>query len=68
MVTFDIEPVGDIVKLTVVHDGFELGGVVAGSISGGWPRVISGLKTLLETDQALRDPRFADRRAAAAAR
>jgi hypothetical protein len=53
--------------VTVVHDGFEPGGVVAGSISG-WPRVISGLKTLLETDQALRDPRFADRRAAAAAR
>ena len=36
-VTFDIEPLGDLVKLTVVHDGFEPGSVVASMVSEGWP-------------------------------
>jgi uncharacterized protein YndB with AHSA1/START domain/DNA-binding transcriptional ArsR family regulator len=47
-VTFDIEPVGEKVKLTVIHDGFEPGSTVLGSVSGGWPIVLSDLKTLLE--------------------
>jgi uncharacterized protein YndB with AHSA1/START domain len=54
-VTFDIEPLGDLVRLTVVHDGFEPGSVVASMVSQGWPRVLSGLKTLLETGEALPD-------------
>ncbi len=48
-VTFTLEPQGDMVKLTVVHDGFAAGGLVQHMISGGWPRVLSNLKTLLET-------------------
>jgi DNA-binding transcriptional ArsR family regulator/uncharacterized protein YndB with AHSA1/START domain len=48
-VTFDIEPVGEMVKLTVVHDGFDQGSAVLPGISGGWPRILSDLKTLLET-------------------
>jgi uncharacterized protein YndB with AHSA1/START domain len=52
-VTFDIEPLGDVVKLTVVHDGFEPGSVVAQMVGRGWPRVLSGLKTLLETGEEL---------------
>jgi hypothetical protein len=48
-VTFDIEPAGQQVKLTVVHDGFEPASVVLESVSSGWPQVLSGLKTLLET-------------------
>jgi uncharacterized protein YndB with AHSA1/START domain/DNA-binding transcriptional ArsR family regulator len=52
-VTFDIEPVGATVKLTVVHDGFEPGSTVLQSISGGWPSLLSNLKTLLETGQTL---------------
>jgi DNA-binding transcriptional ArsR family regulator/uncharacterized protein YndB with AHSA1/START domain len=52
-VTFDLEPVGDMVKLTVVHDGFEPGSAVLPGVSEGWPRVLSGLKTLLETGDAL---------------
>jgi uncharacterized protein YndB with AHSA1/START domain/DNA-binding transcriptional ArsR family regulator len=52
-VTFDIEPQGELVKLTVVHDGFEPGSVVATMVSQGWPKVISNLKTLLETGEAL---------------
>jgi uncharacterized protein YndB with AHSA1/START domain/DNA-binding transcriptional ArsR family regulator len=50
-VTFDLEPHGELVKLTVVHDGFEPGGKVAELVSGGWPLVISDLKTLLETGE-----------------
>jgi uncharacterized protein YndB with AHSA1/START domain len=49
-VTFDIEPGGDQVKLTVVHDNFEPGSTVAELVSEGWPRLLSDLKTLLETE------------------
>jgi uncharacterized protein YndB with AHSA1/START domain/DNA-binding transcriptional ArsR family regulator len=52
-VAFDIEPVGDMVKLTVVHDGFEPGSTVLESVSGGWPQILSNLKTLLETGELL---------------
>jgi uncharacterized protein YndB with AHSA1/START domain/DNA-binding transcriptional ArsR family regulator len=54
-VTFDIEPLGDLVKLTVVHDGFEPGSVVAAMVSEGWPPILSSLKTLLETGETLPD-------------
>ena len=52
-VTFDIEPLGELVKLTVVHDGFQPDSVVASMVSQGWPKVVSNLKTLLETGEAL---------------
>ncbi len=53
-VAFDIEEAGNgIVKLTVVHDGFEPGSAVLQGVSGGWPAVISALKTLLETGSSL---------------
>ncbi len=52
-VTFDIEQLDALVKLTVVHDGFAPGSVVAGMVSAGWPRVLSNLKTLLETGDVL---------------
>jgi uncharacterized protein YndB with AHSA1/START domain/DNA-binding transcriptional ArsR family regulator len=48
-VTFEIEPLEQEVKLTVVHDGFDPDSVILGMISGGWPQVLSHLKTLLET-------------------
>ena len=48
-VTFDIEPLGQMVKLTVVHDGFEPGSTVLEMIGEGWPRLLSDLKSLLET-------------------
>jgi len=52
-VAFDLEPEGERVKLTVVHDGFDPGSTVAEMVSGGWPRVIAELKTLLETGDAV---------------
>jgi DNA-binding transcriptional ArsR family regulator/uncharacterized protein YndB with AHSA1/START domain len=52
-VTFEIEPLGDLVKLTVIHDGFDAGSLVAPMVGEGWPRVVSGVKTLLETGETL---------------
>jgi uncharacterized protein YndB with AHSA1/START domain/DNA-binding transcriptional ArsR family regulator len=51
--TFEIEPFGDVVKLTVVHDGFAPDSLMAQMVSRGWPRVLAGLKTLLETGEPL---------------
>lgn len=51
-VSFDIEPHGELVKLTVVHDNFEPGSRMAEMVSHGWPKVLSSLKTLLETGVA----------------
>jgi uncharacterized protein YndB with AHSA1/START domain/DNA-binding transcriptional ArsR family regulator len=55
--TFEIEPLGELVKLTVVQDGFGPESVMAQMVGRGWPRVLSGLKTLLETGEALPDDR-----------
>jgi uncharacterized protein YndB with AHSA1/START domain/DNA-binding transcriptional ArsR family regulator len=52
-VTFDIEPLGQMVKLTVVHDEFDPGSTVLEMISEGWPQLLSSLKTLLETGETL---------------
>ena len=52
-VTFDLEPAGELVKLTVVHDGFDPGSTVLEGISAGWPRLLSDLKTLLEKASTL---------------
>jgi uncharacterized protein YndB with AHSA1/START domain/DNA-binding transcriptional ArsR family regulator len=62
-VTFELEPRGDQVKLTVVHDGFEPDSVMVTMVSNGWPRVLSSLKTLLETGETL--AAFAERTEAA---
>jgi uncharacterized protein YndB with AHSA1/START domain/DNA-binding transcriptional ArsR family regulator len=53
-VTFELEPQGEVTRLTVVHDGFEEGSRMVELISGGWPQVLSDLKTLLETGHTLR--------------
>src|SRR3954452_9369926 len=42
--TFEIEPVGDTVKLTVTHEGLDPDGLVQSLIGDGWPRVLSRLK------------------------
>jgi uncharacterized protein YndB with AHSA1/START domain/DNA-binding transcriptional ArsR family regulator len=52
-VTFDLEEMGPVVKLTVVHEGFDPGSAMFAMISEGWPGVLSDLKTLLETGDTL---------------
>jgi uncharacterized protein YndB with AHSA1/START domain len=53
-VTWEIEPVGDSCRLTVTHDQLREG--AAEEVYGGWPQVLSGLKTLLETGEQLTTP------------
>jgi hypothetical protein len=52
-VTFDIEPIDELVKLTVTHVDLEPESKMLAGISKGWPVVLSSLKTLLETGEAL---------------
>jgi uncharacterized protein YndB with AHSA1/START domain len=53
-VTWEIEPQdGEYSKLTVVHDQLENAPVTAENVAGGWPLILSGLKTLLETGKPL---------------
>ena len=53
-VTWEIEPVGDSCRLTVIHD--QLPEDVDEAIHGGWPMLLSGLKTWLETGAELTTP------------
>jgi uncharacterized protein YndB with AHSA1/START domain len=53
-VTWEIEPVGDSCRLTVTHD--ELREDANNELYGGWPMILSGLKTLLETGEKLTTP------------
>ena len=53
-VTWDIEPVGDSCRLTLTHAGLREG--ASAELYGGWPMVLSGLKTLLETGDTLTTP------------
>ena len=51
--TFVLEPVGEQVKLTVVHSGFEPGSAVRKMISEGWVALISDLKSFVESTPEL---------------
>jgi len=52
-VTFELEPGPDSVRLTVTHSELEPGSEMEKGIMGGWPVVLSNLKTLLETGSAM---------------
>ena len=53
-VTWEIVPVGDSCQLTVIHD--QLSRDANPELYGGWPMILSGLKTLLETGESLTTP------------
>jgi uncharacterized protein YndB with AHSA1/START domain len=53
-VTWEIEPIGDSSRLTVTHDQLREG--ANSELYGGWPMILSGLKTLLETGEMLTTP------------
>ena len=53
-VTWEIEPIGDSCRLTVTHDQLRPG--ANAELYGGWPMILSGLKTLLETGETLTTP------------
>ena len=52
-VTFELETIKDSVCLTVTHDQFEADSPMPGKVNGGWPRVLSSLKSFLETGKGL---------------
>jgi uncharacterized protein YndB with AHSA1/START domain/DNA-binding transcriptional ArsR family regulator len=53
-VTYEIKPVGDSCQLTVTHD--QLHEHANSQLYGGWPMILSGLKTFLETGELLTTP------------
>jgi uncharacterized protein YndB with AHSA1/START domain len=53
-VTWEVEPIGDSCRLTVTHD--QLREDANNELYGGWPQILSGLKTLLETGETLTTP------------
>jgi uncharacterized protein YndB with AHSA1/START domain len=53
-VTWEIQPIEDSCRLTVTHDQMREG--ANDQIYGGWPMILSGLKTWLETGQLLTTP------------
>ena len=59
-VTFEIGKLGESagpdsepVRLTITHDEFPVGSEVMEKVSNGWPGIMAGLKTLLETGHPL---------------
>ena len=55
-VVFTLESYDNLVRLTVTHEGFAEGSRLLGGISKGWPAILSGLKSLLETGKMLSIP------------
>ena len=53
----EIEPTGDAVKLTVTHIMEREQSKFIGAVSGGWPRILSNLKSLLETGSVVLPPK-----------
>src|SRR5262249_59694437 len=53
-VTWEIEPIRDSCRLIVAHDQLRDG--ANAELYGGWPMILSGLKTLLETGERLTTP------------
>ena len=47
-VVFELDPVGEQVRLTVTHDGFDPGSILRDLVSQEWPAKLSRLKTALE--------------------
>jgi uncharacterized protein YndB with AHSA1/START domain len=53
IVTFEIEPVGGVVRLTVTHSRLGPGSEMVEGITEGWPKVLSSLKSLMEMGRPL---------------
>jgi uncharacterized protein YndB with AHSA1/START domain len=50
---YDLEPDGAVVRLTVTHTIEKENAKLIEAVSGGWPRILSSLKTLLETGEPI---------------
>jgi uncharacterized protein YndB with AHSA1/START domain len=55
--TYELEPAGSSVKLTVTHEMDRPESKLIQAVSGGWPVILSSLKSLLETGESLAETR-----------
>jgi len=55
--TYELEKVGESVKLTIIHEMDKPNSKLIEAISGGWPHILASLKSLLETGQPLEETR-----------
>ena len=51
--SYDLEPQGAMVKLTVIHESDTPDSKLIANVSNGWPLILASLKSLLETGQSL---------------
>lgn len=51
--TYELEPQGDMVKLTLIHEMETPGSRLIEAVSNGWPAILSSLKSLVETGEPL---------------
>lgn len=52
-VILEIDPIGDMVRLNVIHGDFKPGSDMASKVAKGWPLVLSSMKSFLETGKAI---------------
>ena len=57
MCTMELEPMDGAVKLTVSHTMERENAKFIGAVGGGWPRILSNLKSLLETGKIVLPPK-----------
>ena len=50
---YDLEQDGDVMKLTITHSSERDDAKLIEAVSGGWPRILSSLKSLLETGKPM---------------
>jgi uncharacterized protein YndB with AHSA1/START domain len=55
--TYEIEKLGESVKLTVIHEMDRPGSKFIDAVSNGWPMILASLKSLLETGEPLEETR-----------
>jgi|SRR5450631_37209 uncharacterized protein YndB with AHSA1/START domain len=51
--TYELEPTGGLVKLTITHEMEKAGSKFIQGVAGGWPIIVASLKTLMETGESL---------------
>ena len=55
--TYELEQLGESVKLTVIHEIDKPDSKLIGAVSSGWPHLLASLKSLLETGESLEETR-----------
>ncbi len=53
--TYELETVGESVKLTVIHEMDKPNSKLIATVSTGWPHILASLKSLLETGEPLEE-------------